>query len=84
MFQTSENKEQMLAHEYVPNIGSDRIPMHWQSDILVDVTNKLGEARVEAKELNDRLLLYMIDVAIFHAHEMLVRQSDLGEHEKWS
>ena len=84
MFQLSENKEQMLAHEYVANIGSDRIPIQWKSDILADVTNKLGEARVEAKELNDRLLLYMIDVAIFHAHEMLERQSDLGEHEKWS
>ena len=31
MFQTSENKEQMLAHEYVPNIGSiARINYAWQ------------------------------------------------------
>ena len=84
MFQINENKEQIMAYEYVANIGSDKIPIQWQTDILVDVTNKLGEARVEAKELNDRLFLYMIDVAIFHAHEMIERQSDLGEHEKWS
>jgi hypothetical protein len=84
MFQFSENKEQMLARKYVGNIRSDRIPIQCRSDILVDVANKLGEARVEARGLNDRLLLYMIDVAIFHAHEMLERQSDLGEHEKWS
>jgi hypothetical protein len=84
VFQVSENKEQILNHEYVSNIGSDRTPIQRQADILVDVTNKLGEIRVEARGLNDRLFLYMIDLAIFHAHEMLERQSDLGEHEKWS
>jgi hypothetical protein len=84
MFQVNQNTEQILAHEYAKNVGSDRTPIQRQRDVLVDVTNKLGELRVEAKGLNDRLFLYMIDVAIFHAHEMLERQSDLGEHEKWS
>jgi hypothetical protein len=51
---------------------------------LTGITNKLGEARLEAEELNDKFFLYLIDVAIFHAHEMLEHQSDLGEHEKWS
>jgi hypothetical protein len=55
-----------------------------QIDTLVDVTNKLGEARLEAGGLNDKLLLYLIDAAIFHANEALEKQSDLGEHEKWS
>ncbi len=84
MVQVSENKEQILNQEYVANIDSDGMPIQRQADTLVDVTNKLGEVRVEAEGLNDRLFLYMIDLAIFHAHEMLERQSDLGEHEKWS
>ena len=84
MFQVSENKEQVLNYEYLANIGSDGISVQRQTDILVDVTNRLEEVRSEAKGLNDRLFLYMIDVAIFHAHEMIERQSDLGEHEKWS
>ena len=84
MFQVSENKEQVLNYEYVATIGSDGISVQRQTDILVDVTNRLEEVRSEAKGLNDRLFLYMIDVAIFHAHEMIERQSDLGEHEKWS
>ena len=73
-----------MTYEYVENIVSDRIPIQKKTDILVEITNKLGAVRVEAKGLNDRMFLYMIDVAIFHAHEMLERQSDLGEHEKWS
>ena len=60
------------------------MPVQGPADTLVDVTNRLEEVRSEAKGLNDRLFLYMIDVAIFHAHEMIERQSDLGEHEKWS
>ena len=84
MFQVSENKEQVLNYEYVANIGSGRLPIQRKTDTLFDITNKLGEVRLEAKGLNDRLFLYMIDLAIFHAHEMIERQSDLGEHEKWS
>ncbi len=55
-----------------------------QADILADVTIKLQEARSEARGLNDKLLLYFIDMAVFHACETLTNQSDLGEREKWS
>ena len=55
-----------------------------QADILTDVTIKLQEARSEAQGLNDKLLLYSIDMAVFHACETLTNQSDLGEREKWS
>jgi hypothetical protein len=55
-----------------------------QGDLLIDVTHKLQEARSEATGLNDKLFLYFIDMAIFHACEVLANQSDLGEHEKWN
>ena len=55
-----------------------------QADILIEVIDKLQEARSEARGLNDKLLLYFIDMAIFHACETLTNQSDLGEREKWS
>jgi len=38
----------------------------------------------EAQDLNDKLFLYSMDVAIYHACERLANQSDLGEREKWS
>jgi hypothetical protein len=84
MFDLYDSKAEILGHEYIVNIGYEGIPVHSQTDNLVDVTNKLAEARVEAEELNDKLFLYLIDLAIFHAHEVLESQSDLGEHEKWS
>ena len=54
------------------------------ADIFADVAIKLQEARSEARGLNDKLLLYFIDMAVFHACETLTNQSDLGEREKWS
>jgi hypothetical protein len=55
-----------------------------RSDLLTEVTHKLQEARSDARRLNDKLFLYFIDMAIFHACDMLTNQSDLGEHEKWN
>ncbi len=79
-----ESREQLLIgeyHVYVDDLGRQA---RSQTDILMDVTNKLQEARLEARGLNDKLFLYFIDMAIFHACEMLTNQSDLGEQEKWS
>jgi hypothetical protein len=83
MFGVDEIREKTLNRECDINIGGWAIPTP-QTDCLTGITNKLGEARLEAEELNDKFFLYLIDVAIFHAHEMLEHQSDLGEHEKWS
>jgi hypothetical protein len=55
-----------------------------RSDLLIQVTHKLQEARSEATGLKDKLFLYFIDMAIFHACETLTNQSDLGEREKWN
>jgi hypothetical protein len=41
------------------------------TDVLVEVTYKLGAARSAAQRLPDRDLLYFIDMAIFQACEML-------------
>ena len=60
------------------------ISIYPQTDTLVDVSDILAQARLQAEQLNDRLFLYLIDVAMFYAHEMLEGQSDLGEREKWS
>jgi hypothetical protein len=79
-----ESREPLLLgeyHVYVEDLGRQA---RSQSDILMDVTNKLQEARLEARGLNDKLLLYFIDTAIFHACETLDNQPDLGEQEKWS
>ena len=83
MFDVDEIREQALNRECDIGIGGWGIVTP-QTDHLADITNKLGEARLEAEELNDKFFLYLIDVAIFHAHEMQEHQSDLGEHEKWS
>ena len=60
------------------------ISIYPQTDSLVDVTDKLAQARLQAEQLNDRMFLYLIDVAILHAHEVLEKRSDLGERDKWS
>ncbi len=79
-----ESREQLLIEEYRVYGEELERQARSQADILMDVTNKLQEARLEARELNDKLFLYFIDMAIFHACEMLTNQSDLGEREKWS
>ena len=84
MFDLDHSKAQILNPERQRSIGWDGISILPQTDTLVDVTDKLAQARLQAEELNDKLFLYLIDVAIFHAHEVLEKQSDLGEHEKWS
>jgi hypothetical protein len=79
-----EGREPLLLGEYQVYVEDLGRQGRSQSDILMDVTNKLQEARLEARGLNDKLFLYFIDTAIFHACEMLDNQSDLGEQEKWS
>jgi hypothetical protein len=60
------------------------VSIYPQTDNLVAVTDKLAQARRQAEQLNDRMFLYLIDVAMSHAHEVLEKQSDLGERDKWS
>jgi len=79
-----ESREQLLIGEYDVYVEDLGRQARSQSDTLNDVTNKLQEARLEARGLNDKLFLYFIDMAIFHACETLTNQSDLGEREKWS
>ena len=79
-----ENRAQFLNEEYRVYVEDLERQARSQADILADVTNKLQEARLEARGLNDKLFLYFIDMAIFHACETLDNQSDLGEREKWS
>ena len=65
-------------------MSTARLSHYPQTDTLVDVSDKLAQARLQAEQLNDRPFLYLIDVVMLYAHEMLEKQSDLGEHEKWS
>lgn len=55
-----------------------------QMDSLLAVANKLQEARCDAQDLNDRLLLYFVDMALYHVCERLTGQSDRGAPEKWN
>jgi hypothetical protein len=70
--------------EHYTGIGWDGNAIRPQTETLVDIFDKLAQARLQAERLNDKLFLYLLDVAIFRAHEVLEKQSDLGEHEKWS
>jgi hypothetical protein len=79
----NESMEQLLIREspvYVENQGTRS---RTQIDILTGVTEILQGARWEARGLNDKQLLYFIDMALFHAWEVLTNESDLGEREKW-
>lgn len=84
VFRLREKQEQILSQESEVNTSEQTRQTRLQTDALIEVTDKLGEARHEAEGLNDRLFLYLIDVALFHACEMLTKQSDLGEQEKWA
>ena len=84
VFGLRENQEQIPSQEFEAHIAEQGRQTRLQTDTLIDVADKLGEARQEAEGLNDRLFLYLIDVALFHACEKLTRQSDLGEQEKWA
>jgi hypothetical protein len=83
MYGLDEIREKTLNRQCDIDVGGWGIVTP-QADNLTDIANKLGEARLGAEGLNDKFFLYLIDVAIFHAHEMREHQSDLGEHEKWS
>jgi hypothetical protein len=83
-FDLDESTEQLLVLESPVYVEDQVTQTRSQTDILQDVTNKLQEARWEARELNDKCLLYFIDMAIYHACEILTNQSDLGEREKWN
>jgi hypothetical protein len=84
LFGSPENQEQILSEEFEANITEQVGQSCVQANTLIGVADKLDEARQEAQGLNDRLFLYLIDVAIFHACEKLAKQSDLGEQEKWA
>jgi hypothetical protein len=82
-FDLGKSSEQILRQEFIANIEEKGRQTRSQTDALIGVTEKLREARLEARGLNDRSLLYLIDVAIFQAYETLANQSDLGERDKW-
>ena len=79
-FDVNGSMEQLLP-VYVDDQGTR---IRTQTDILTGVTEILQEARCEARGLNDKQLLYFVDMALFHAWEALMNQSDLGEREKWN
>jgi hypothetical protein len=84
MFDLDASTEHSLIQES-PVYVEDRVSQaRSQTDILLDVTNKLQEARCDAQDLNDKLFLYFMDMALYHASERLTNQSDLGEREKWN
>ena len=76
-----ESRAQLLIEERRVYAEELENQTRTQADILTDVTIKLQEARSEARGLNDKLLIYFIDMAVFHACETL---TNLGEREKWS
>jgi hypothetical protein len=82
-FDLDKRIEQDLRQESMANIEDKDRQTRCQTDVLIGVTEKLREARLEARGLNDRSLIYLIDSAIFQAYEALTNQSDLGERDKW-
>jgi hypothetical protein len=84
VFDLRENPQQTPNQEFEASFAEQGRQSSPQTDALIDVTDKLGQAREEAEGLNDRLFLYLIDVALFHACEKLTKQSDLGEQERWA
>ena len=82
-FDLDKSSEQTMRQEFISDIEARVRQTRSQTDALIDVADKLREARLEARGLNDRSLLYLIDSAIFQAYEALANQSDLGERDKW-
>ena len=84
MFDLDASTEHSLILES-PVYVEDRVSQtRSQMDLLLDVTNRLQEARCDAQYLNDKLFLYFMDMAIYHACDRLANQSELGEREKWN
>ncbi len=82
-FDLDKSSEQTMRQEFISDIEERVRQTRSQTHVLIDVADKLREARLEARALNDRSLLYLIDRAIFQAYEALTIQSDLGERDKW-
>jgi hypothetical protein len=82
-FDLDKSSEQTMRQEFISDIEARVRQTRSQTDALIDVADKLREARLEARGLNDRSLLYLIDSAILQAYEALANQSDLGERDKW-
>ena len=61
--------EGQISHRFDDFVGLQRPTSN--TDILVEVTYKLGAARSAAQGLLDRELLYFIDMAIFQACQMV-------------
>jgi hypothetical protein len=84
MFDLDASTEHALVQESPVYVEDPASQARSQMDILLDVTNKLQQARCDAQNLNDKLFLYFMDMALYHACERLTNQSDLGEREKWN
>jgi hypothetical protein len=84
MFDLDASTERSLIEESPVYVEDRASQARSQIDLLLDVTNRLQEARCDAQDLNDKLFLYVMDVAIYHACERLANQSDLCEQEKWN
>jgi hypothetical protein len=83
-FDLDETTERYPPQESSGYVEDEAEQARSKSDILIEIAQKLQEARSEARGLNDKLFLYFIDMAIYHACEVLENQSDLGEREKWN
>jgi hypothetical protein len=84
MSEFDRSAQRSLAQESPVYLEDQVSQARSQMDILLDIANKLHEARREAQDLSDKLFLYFIDMALHHACERLANQSDLGEREKWN
>jgi hypothetical protein len=83
MFGSNGSTEHSLVQESPVYVEDQAGQTRSQMDILLDVINKLQDVRSDAQDLNDKLFVYFIDMALYHACERLADQSDQGKRNKW-
>jgi hypothetical protein len=76
MAYVEESNEQILdKNNQIRAEASDNNKPFSQADLLLDVIYSLKEARLDASAINDRMLVYFLDMTILHARNTFNRRS---------
>ena len=79
-FGRAERNRGTLCEECQVNPGEfDARHIQWPADELVRLTHNLEDTRLAAEGTDDKLLVYLIEVVLFHAREKLASKETIIE-----
>jgi hypothetical protein len=69
------NEQILIKDNQIGIEGSDKNKPFSEADLVLDIIYSLKEARLDASAINDRMLVYFLDMTILHARNTFNRHS---------